>query len=115
MSEAYEVPITGLGVSGEGVGRLEDGRVVFVPGTLPGDRVEVSIDGTERKHRAELLRILTPSGDRVTSECAERACGGCPLQELSIAGQVAAKRSRIVDSMRRIGGIVIGMLFRRQA
>ena len=43
MSEPTIVEITSLAAGGDGVGRLADGRIVFVPWTAPGDRVEVMV------------------------------------------------------------------------
>ncbi len=101
-TEALE--IHGLGASGDGVGRLADGRVVFVEGALPGDRVEVLLGERRKKVQfASLREVLRPSPERVVSRCPHETCGGCPLSSYSAAGQADAKRSRVVETLRRIG------------
>ena len=73
------VKITGVGSGMQGVGRLEEGCVAFVPGALPGEEVEIEI--TRRAQRfceARLLRVCAPSPERRTPDCpAYGACGGC--------------------------------------
>lgn len=64
MSEGniFEVEVTMLVYGGDGMGRLPDGRAVFIPGALPGERVKVRL--TEQKRafaRAALVEILQPS------------------------------------------------------
>jgi len=101
------VEIRSLGSSGEGVGR-HDGMPVFVEGALPGELVEVEV--TERKRtylKAKLQRIERASPERVEPPCPYYGrCGGCQLMHLSYAGQLKAKRQRVVDALERIGGFV---------
>src|SRR5439155_18403758 len=94
-----------------GVGRLPDGRAVFVPRTAPGDRVRVR-DVKLRKHfaHATLHEIVTPSGARVSAPCGHYRhdhCGGCQLQHLAYDAQLAAKRAIVGDTLRRIGKLKI--------
>lgn len=98
--------VTSLGSHGEGVGRVE-GLAVFVPGALPGERVEVRVrERRERFARAELLAVERPSPDRRAPACAVAGrCGGCPLMALSPSAQRAAKRDRLIESLRRIGAL----------
>ena len=107
-AELEVVDIYDLGSSGDGVARLDDGAVVFVPGGLPGDRVEIR---RQRKRKgvywAHLENILEPSPDRITSLCREDACGGCHLKNLEGQRQKKLKRQRIVETVRRIGGVDI--------
>jgi len=103
------IAITGIAAGGDGVGRLPDGRAVFVPRTAPGDRVRVR-DVKLRKHfaHATLHEVVTPSGGRVTAPCGHYQhdhCGGCQLQHLSYDAQLAAKRAIVGDALRRIGKI----------
>ncbi|MEZ4273605.1 MAG: class I SAM-dependent RNA methyltransferase [Myxococcota bacterium] len=103
---APEVTISGLGSEGDGVGRLADGRVVFVAGALPGDRVRIALGPTyKRVQYADVLRIIEPSPERIRSRCQVVDCGGCSLRILSMAGQREAKRHRVVQAMRRLGGV----------
>lgn len=96
---------------GEGVGRLPDGLVVFVPGALPGEQAEVRV--TERRGRfarAQLEHLRTVSPDRVRPVCPVFGrCGGCDLQHLSYPAQLAAKTRRVEEALRRIGGLEVSV------
>src|SRR5207244_8419330 len=97
----------GIAAGGDGVGRLPEGRAVFVSRTAPGDRVRVR-DVKLRKNfaHATLHEVVTPSGARVTAPCGhyqQDHCGGCQLQHLSYDAQLAAKRAIVGDALRRIG------------
>jgi len=99
------VRIEGLASSGEGVGRLPEGRVVFVEGGVPGDRVE-TVDWVEGKRmaRARIGRLLEASPDRVEPRCAHfGVCGGCTWQQIDYPAQCAAKAQIVQDALERIG------------
>jgi 23S rRNA (uracil1939-C5)-methyltransferase len=87
------------------VGRLTDGRVVFVHRTAPGDRVEISVtERHERWARGRLLRVLAPSPDRREPPCAfYDECGGCTLEHLRYEAQLRAKGRIVADALTRIG------------
>lgn len=103
------VTITGIAVGGDGVGRLSDGRVVFVPRTVPGDRIRLREGSLERHRnfaRAEVGSVVEAGPGRVEPPCPHYTadhCGGCQLQHLAYDGQLAAKRSNVGDTLRRIG------------
>jgi len=101
------VHIRGIAAGGDGVGRLEDGMTVFVPRTAPGDDVAVEITQRRRRHaRGRALEVRVPGPGRVTPACAHYvrdACGGCQLQHLDAAAQLAAKQAVVGEALRRIG------------
>lgn len=102
--------VTGLASGGEGVGRTEDGRVVFVEGGVPGDLVELT-DWTTRKKmaRARIGRLIESSPDRVHPPCAHFGrCGGCQWQHIRYEAQLDAKRSMVRNALERIGGFTFG-------
>ena len=109
MSEL--VTITGIAAGGDGVGRLADGRAVFVPRAAPGERVRLKADGlTLHKSfaRGEVETVLEPVASRVTPACqhfTQDRCGGCQLQHLAYEAQLAAKRAIVGDALRRIGKV----------
>jgi len=107
-TELEVVDVYDLGSSGDGVARLDDGAVVFVPGALPGDRVGIR---RERKRKgvywAHLENIIEPSPDRIASLCREEECGGCQLKNLEGQKQKDMKYRRIIETIRRIGGVDI--------
>ncbi len=83
-----------------------DGRVVFVAGALPGERVRVAVDTEHRGYlTAHVTEVLEPSADRVGPPCAElaRGCGACQWQHVSVGAQQSLKRDIVLDALRRIG------------
>jgi 23S rRNA (uracil1939-C5)-methyltransferase len=110
MSEAgmlYEVEIQTLVYGGDGLGRLPDGRAVFVPFCLPGERVRVRVIEEKPRHaRAELVEVLSPSPQRIQPRCLHFGiCGGCQYQHLSYEDQVLVKTAIVREQLQRIGGI----------
>lgn len=108
MKAASPIPIIGkiesVAFGGEGILRHE-GLVVFVPFTAPGDVVEVEI-ASKKKNLAhgQLLQILQPSPSRTSPACPYfGVCGGCQLQHLNPAAQLAVKHKFITDTFERIG------------
>lgn len=103
--ETPVVTIERLSFGGEGVGRLADGRVVFVRGGLPGDECRVRLTEDKRRFaRAELAELITPSPDRVASACpASARCGGCQLWALPADTAWALKRDAALDALKRAG------------
>ena len=101
--------IDSIAAGGEGVGRLDDGRVVFVHRTAPGDLAEVAL--TERKERwarGRLLRVLEPSPERREAPCPHYArCGGCTLEHMPYDAQLRAKARIVADALTRIGGFAV--------
>ncbi|MFQ5536900.1 MAG: class I SAM-dependent RNA methyltransferase [Gemmatimonadota bacterium] len=103
---AVAVRIEALAAGGEGMGHLEDGRVVFVPRTAPGDRAEIVLERVKKRWaRGRLVRILEESPSRVPPPCRHFArCGGCALQHLPYPEQLLWKGIFIRDALSRIGG-----------
>ncbi len=101
------VEITGIAAGGAGVGRLPDGRAVFVPRTAPGERVLARVVEAKRRWaRARLLRVLSSAPERRQAPCPYYArCGGCTLEHLSYAAQLQAKAALVAEALARIGGV----------
>jgi len=95
--------------TGGGVGRLADGRVVFVRHSLPGELVRVAISETTSKFsRGDAIEILESSPERVTAPCEYAhpgGCGGCDLQHASPAAQLSWKSALVTEHLKRIAGI----------
>ena len=101
------VLIHGSGSEMQGVGRLSDGRAVFVPGALPNEEVEIEItrDGG-RFCEAKLMRVISPSAMRTESACPHyEECGGCSARHMNYAYTLELKRRRVYDAIARIGGV----------
>jgi 23S rRNA (uracil1939-C5)-methyltransferase len=100
------VEIVDLDHDGRGVARV-DGKVVFVPGALPGERVVL---GRRRKRSghdvAELAGIVKAAPERVDPRCAHfGVCGGCALQHLDPQAQLVAKSRELLVQFERIGKV----------
>jgi len=107
MNKTCDVVIQSLVYGGSGIARLPDGQAVFVPFTLPGERVRISIC-EERKGYvlAEALEILQPSPQRIPPRCRHfTACGGCHYQHTLYEQQVIYKEEILMEQLRRLGGI----------
>ena len=104
INKEYDIRISSLGSSGEGVGRME-GFTVFVTGGLPGELVRVRIGEVKKSYASgRLLKVLEASPDRVEPKCPiYKECGGCQLQHLSYEGQLKVKQQQVKDAMERIG------------
>ncbi len=87
------------------MGRLEDGRVVFVPFVAAGETVRVEIVREHKSYlEARLLAVEEPSPRRVTPPCPYFGrCGGCSYQHLDADEQRAIKRQQVQSVLRRIG------------
>src|SRR2546423_10308818 len=107
MSERDVIAITSIAAGGDGVGRLSDGRAVFVPRTAPGERIRLR-DGVKLHKtfaRGELAEVVAHTGTRVTAPCPhylQDRCGGCQLQHVAYDTQLEAKRAIVGDALRRI-------------
>jgi 23S rRNA (uracil1939-C5)-methyltransferase len=107
MSESI-LRLAGFAYGGEALGRLEDGRMVFVPFALPGETVRVRLVEEKRGYaRAQLVEVLQSSPERIQPRCVHFSlCGGCHYQHLSYSSQLAAKSAILREQLERIGGIV---------
>lgn len=99
------ITITGLNHEGAGIGHLQDGRVIFVPGALPGEQVRVEVVSVKKNYaRGRLVQVVEASPDRVLPPCPEAAsCGGCDLQHLDYRAQLHWKRRLVIDALQRLG------------
>ena len=104
MTELALAP-TAMAAGGAAIARDAGGRVVFVEGALPGERVRARLTDSKKDFaRAVAVEILDASPDRVAPPCAALAlgCGGCTWQHVSAAGQGRLKAGIVVDALRRI-------------
>jgi 23S rRNA (uracil1939-C5)-methyltransferase len=70
-NDEFELSISGLNSEGDGIAKTEDGFVVFVPKSLPGDKVRARIIKKKSNFaNAMLLEIISPSADRTEPKCA---------------------------------------------
>ena len=109
-SEHFTVEVESLDQDGRGVAH-RDGKVIFIEGALPGERVVVEPD--KRKPSYETGRAFSverASALRVTPRCPHAglhagACGGCSMQHVDAQAQVAFKQRVLEDTLWHIGRI----------
>jgi 23S rRNA (uracil1939-C5)-methyltransferase len=107
MSKGFvELEIEDHAFDGKSVARL-DGKVVFLNGGLPGERVLAEIVRSKpRYNQAVVHGILRKSDSRIPAVCAHfDVCGGCTWQDLKYDQQLAFKKNQVVESIARIGGL----------
>jgi 23S rRNA (uracil1939-C5)-methyltransferase len=106
-SKIHEMTLTTLTYGGEAMGRLQDGRAIFIPFGLPGERVSVRLTDEKKNFaRGEIIEILVASPDRIEARCKHFGeCGGCHYQNLSYEKQLTAKTEILIDQLKRIGKI----------
>lgn len=93
---------------GDGLARLDDGRVVFVEGGLPGEKVRARIVRQSRDYaRAVAEEVLEAHDQRVVPPCVyvRAGCGGCDLQHASLSLQAQIKHDIVAESLVRLGKI----------
>ena len=105
------VQITGIAAGGAGVGRLQDGRAVFVHRTAPGDEVYVKVTENKPKFaRASLLKVEKAGHGRRKAPCPHYGrCGGCTLEHLEYMAQLRVKSFMVADALTRIGKLDVAL------
>ncbi len=106
-NEQFELQLEAMAHGGRALGR-HSGKTIFVPYTIPGERITAQI--TQDKGRiafAEGLTLLDASVDRVLPHCPHFGpgrCGGCHWQHIDYAAQLLLKQDVLADQLERIGG-----------
>jgi 23S rRNA (uracil1939-C5)-methyltransferase len=103
----HTIEIESLANGGDGVGRLADGRVAFVPLSAPGDIVRVTIEDDRGSYvRAAIDSIEEASSARAEPPCPYfGVCGGCQWQHVSREAQLEAKTGIVRDALDRIAHV----------
>lgn len=101
--------ITSYAAEGKSIGALEDGKVVFVEGVVPGDVINVRLVKNKKSWaEGKVASIVTPSPVRVTPFCQHfGVCGGCKWQMVPYEQQIAYKQQQVQDQLSRIGHVVL--------
>ncbi|MCY4440719.1 MAG: class I SAM-dependent RNA methyltransferase [Deltaproteobacteria bacterium] len=89
-----------------GLGR-DQGKVILVPMTVPGDQVEVEVVEEHKRYSvARLASLSRPSPARRTAPCPYAGtCGGCSWQQVAYEEQLRAKQRNVADTLTRVGGL----------
>ncbi|WP_405776296.1 class I SAM-dependent RNA methyltransferase [Streptomyces sp. NBC_00859] len=111
VGEEYEVEVGPVAHGGHCIARNAEGRVLFVRHTLPGEKVVARVtDGeeTSRFLRADAVRIIEASKDRVEAPCPYSGpgkCGGCDWQHAKPGAQRRLKGEVITEQLQRLAGL----------
>ena len=99
--------IESLDAEGRGVARLPGGKVAFVEGGLPAERVVASVVSSRKNHEIwKATAVLESSSGRVAPRCPHiGVCGGCATQHPDQRTQMAAKQRGLEDNLARIGKV----------
>ena len=102
----HTLDVTGYTAEGMGVARLE-GRVVFVPGTIRGERWQVRLEKvTKNVGWGRGVELVSPSPERLAHDCPLAGkCGGCQFRHMTYGEELAAKGQRVADALERVGGV----------
>jgi 23S rRNA (uracil1939-C5)-methyltransferase len=104
--------VESLDLEGQGVARRADGKVVFIEGALPGERVRVNVARRKNQwEQGQVSAIARESSQRVAPGCPHfglhaGACGGCKIQHLHPAAQIAAKQRVLEDNLSHLAKVV---------
>ena len=98
------VTITDIGSEGNAIARVDD-MVLFVPGMIPGDVVDVRVTRKRKRYmEGTAVAVTSPSPDRIKPPCRHfGVCGGCRWQHLPYEKQLFYKEKQVKDNLTRIG------------
>ncbi|MGW2513288.1 class I SAM-dependent RNA methyltransferase [Streptomyces scopuliridis] len=111
IGEEYEVEVGPVAHGGHCIARTAEGRVLFVRHALPGEKIVARVtEGEEdsRYLRADAVKIIEPSKDRVEAPCPYAGpgrCGGCDWQHAKPGAQRRLKGEVIAEQLQRLAGL----------
>lgn len=102
--KAVEVAIESIGARGDGIGR-SSGRPVYVPFTIPGDRLRVELERARGDGFAgRIVEVMAEGAGRIAAPCPHfGACGGCALQHLEDQRYAVWKEQLVATALARRG------------
>ncbi|WP_338592284.1 23S rRNA (uracil(1939)-C(5))-methyltransferase RlmD [Shewanella khirikhana] len=102
LSQKIALKVQRLDHLGAGISEYQ-GKVVFIPGALAGETVEVQLTDQKKNYaHARLIKVIEPSESRQAADCPWYGrCGGCDLQHLSLASQREYKSAALADILGR--------------
>ena len=98
-----------MAAGGDAIARIDDGRVAFVRGALPGELVVIEVVQSKKDFvRAEVREVVEASPVRVEPPCPAHAagCGGCTWQHVDDAAQLAMKSAVVLEALTRTGKLI---------
>lgn len=109
-NDDVRLTVTAFSALGTGIGRHE-GFTVFVDGAVPGDVIDAHVIKVKPTYAVAIVkRIVTPSPDRIVSDCpAAERCGGCSFRSLSYDAELRHKKQKVQDALCRIGELDVAV------
>lgn len=107
-NDKIELTVDALTSEGSGVGRY-NGLAVFVRGTVPQDKIIAHIIKRSKNYAIGIIdKIIQPSPERIESDCPySKKCGGCSFRHMTYDEELRYKKSRVQDTLSRIGHLDI--------
>lgn len=104
--QTLDITLTGMAYGGDAFGRDANGRMIFVPFAIPGERIQAEIVETHKRWaRARLVKVLKASPERVAPRCRHFTdCGGCHYQHMPYQIQLKSKAEIVRSQLERLGG-----------
>jgi len=104
--EPVRATIESLSHDGRGISHI-DGKVTFISRALPGEEVMFRYTSKRGKFdEGDAIEVLQASAQRIEPRCPHfGVCGGCSLQHLSPADQIAAKQERLLENLQHLGKV----------
>jgi 23S rRNA (uracil1939-C5)-methyltransferase len=127
MSDDLQIPspfppdslhVESMDLDAQGVAHRADGKVVFVEGALPFEQVSAQVNRKKNNWEQAILTVIhRESSQRVTPGCSnfglhKGACGGCKMQHLHPAAQVAVKQRALEDNLWHLGKVKAATILR---
>lgn len=105
-NDIVDLVITSMTSQGSGVGKTDDGMVIFVPHTAVGDKLKVRILKNKKTYAyGKIEEITEPSKNRIEVDCPQfYKCGGCSYRHIDYNSELEIKYNRVKDAIQRIGG-----------
>lgn len=107
--QIVELTMEDISIEGQGIGRIDDGMVIFAEGALPGDTARVELTKVKKNYAVgRAVEILHGSKWRREEEwCPHQdACGGCPYGRLEYSKQLELKEQQVRSRLERIAGVL---------
>jgi len=103
----FDIAIDSLVYEGYGFARLPDGKAVFVPFVLPGEKARIELTEEKKRHAfGRVIEILKASAERIAPKCPHfTVCGGCHFQHIPYERQLHYKEAIFKEQLTRMGGI----------
>lgn len=103
----FDIVVEQMIYGGSGIARMDNGRIVLVPFTLPGEKVTIeAFNESNRNLTGKPIQINNPNVNRVDPPCPYYSlCGGCHYQHVDYSFQLEIKKQILKEQLERLGGL----------